>query len=398
MNALQLRLREQLEQHRKSDLYRHRLVLEGAQGPEVSVYGIPMLSFCSDDYLGLANHPDLVASMQQASASYGVGSGASHLVCGYSEVHQELEDALAEFTGRSRALLFSSGYVAKLGILNALLQKGDYVFEDRLNHSSLLDGGPSSGARFRRFPHNDDRQVSYLLQGCPREAVRLVVVDGVFSMDGDTSPLANMARVCREQEASLMVNDAHGFGVLGRRGAGSLEQAGLDESDVPILMATLGKALGCAGAFVAGSEDLIESLIQFARSYVSTPAIPTAVAAASLTALRVMQRESWRRHYLQLLVTRFRMGASQLGLPLMKSHSAIQPLLLEDSSRALEVSERLRQQNILVSAVRPPTVPQGTARLRITLSAAHKEEHIDRLLDALDKVRSQAGTDTTPGR
>jgi 8-amino-7-oxononanoate synthase len=386
MNALQLRLRRQLEESRQSDLYRQRLVLEGAQGPEVTVYGIPMLSFCSNDYLGLANHPDLVAGMQQAAATYGVGSGASHLVSGHSEVHQELEEALAEFTGRSRALLFSSGYMANIGVLNTLLQKGDYVFEDRLNHASLLDGGLSSGARFRRFPHSNAEQLAYLLQGSPEEAVRLVVVDGVFSMDGDSAPLGSLARVCNQQRASLMVDDAHGFGVLGATGAGSLEEVGLEEKDVPVLMATLGTALGCAGAFVAGSEDLIETLIQFSRTYIHSTAMPPAIAAASLTALRVMQAESWRRSYLHLLVTRFRMGAGQLGLPLMDSSTAIQPILLGEAGRAPDFSERLRQQNILVSAIRPPTVPEESARLRITLSAAHKEEHIDRLLDALDKA------------
>lgn len=386
MNALQLRLRQLLEERRNSDLYRHRQVLESAQGPEVTVNGVPMLSFCSNDYLGLANHPDLVASMQEAAAAYGVGSGASHLVSGHSRAHHELEEALAEFTGRSRALLFSSGYMANFGVLSTLLQKGDYVFEDRLNHASLLDGGLASGARFRRFPHSNAEQLAYLLQGCPEDAVRLVVVDGVFSMDGDISPLGSLARLCIQQRASLMVDDAHGFGVLGATGAGSLEEAGLDENEVPVLMATLGKSLGCAGAFVAGSDDLIEALIQFARSYIYTTAMPPAVAAAGLTALRVMQRESWRRSYLHLLVTRFRMGAAQLGLPLMDSNTAIQPLLVQESARAVDISEGLRQQNILVSAIRPPTVPEGGSRLRITLSAAHKEEHVDRLLDALDKA------------
>jgi len=375
------RLLATLEQRRAAGLYRQRLTLESAQGPLVQVAGRQYLNFCSNDYLGLAAHPRVIARFRSAAAQYGVGSGASHLVCGHSAPHHALEEALAEFTGRARALLFSSGYMANIGILTSLLQRGDYVFEDRLNHASLLDGGLHSGARFQRFAHNDVGALEAKLRGA--DGARLVVVDGVFSMDGDTAPLAALAALCTAQDAWLMVDDAHGFGVLGEHGVGSTEAAGLDASAVPVLMATLGKALGTAGAFVAGSELLIEGLIQQSRNYIYTTALPPAVAAASLEALSLVREEAWRRQHLADLIQRFRRGAAQLNLPLMLSVSAIQPLLVGDAARAVALSERLREGGFLIGAIRPPTVPAGTSRLRITLSAAHSAEHVDRLLEQL---------------
>jgi 8-amino-7-oxononanoate synthase len=357
------------------------LSLQSAQGPVVRLHDGEYLNFCSNDYLGLAAHPRVVAAFQRAAAQYGVGAGASHLVCGHSAVHQQLEEALAEFTGRPRALLFSSGYMANTGILSSLLQAGDHVLEDRLNHASLLDGGLHSGARFQRFGHCDVPALERKLARV--DGVKLVVVDGVFSMDGDSAPLAELDVACRRHDAWLMVDDAHGFGVLGERGAGSTEQAALDVAAVPILMATLGKALGTAGAFVAGSELLIESLIQLARTYIYTTALPPAVAAASLESLRLLGEESWRRTHLADLIRRFRRGAAQLSLPLMDSSSAIQPLVVGDAGRALKLSTRLRQQGLLIGAIRPPTVPAGTSRLRITLSAAHSEAQVDALLAQL---------------
>ena len=340
-----------------------------------------MSPFCSNDYLGLASHPRLVESFQQAAREYGVGSGASHLVCGHSRPHHQLEEALAELTGRPRALLFSSGFAANTGTLTTLLQKGDNVFQDRLNHASLLDGGLHSGARFRRFVHNDVADLARKMDGV--EGPKLVVVDGVFSMDGDTAPLPELASLCREQKAWLMVDDAHGIGVMGAGGAGSVSAAGLDSQDVPVLMATLGKALGTGGAFVAGSDTLIEALIQQARNYIYTTAISPAVAAATLTSLQLLEEESWRREHLMTLIQRFRQGAQQLGLPLMASNSAIQPLLVGDASQAMGMSEALREKGLLIGAIRPPTVPAGTSRLRITLSASHTEAQVDRLLEEL---------------
>jgi 8-amino-7-oxononanoate synthase len=375
------RLRTTLEQRRTAGLYRQRLTLESAQGPLVQVGGRQYLNFCSNDYLGLAAHPRVIKRFCSAAAQYGVGSGASHLVCGHSIPHHALEEALAEFTGRARALLFSSGYMANTGILTSLLRRGDYVFEDRLNHASLLDGGLHSGARFQRFAHNDVGALEAKLRAA--DGARLIVVDGVFSMDGDTAPLAALAGLCTAQDAWLMVDDAHGFGVLGARGVGSTEAAGLTVSAVPVLMATLGKALGTAGAFVAGSELLIESLIQHSRNYIYTTALPSAVAAASLEALSLVKEEAWRRQHLGELIQRFRHGAEQLNLPLMASASAIQPLLVGEAAPAVALSERLRAQGFLIGAIRPPTVAAGTSRLRVTLSAAHSTEQVDQLLEHL---------------
>ena len=381
MGVFSGRLSAALAQRRKEGLYRQRLILESAQGPLVRMGGREYLNFCSNDYLGLAAHPRVIERFRSAAAEYGVGSGASHLVCGHSAPHHELEEALAEFTGRARALLFSSGYMANTGILTSLLERGDFVFEDRLNHASLLDGGLHSGARFQRFAHNDISALEAKLRSA--DGPSLIVVDGVFSMDGDTAPLAELAGLCAAQDAWLMVDDAHGFGVLGERGVGSTEAAGLDSSAVPVLMATLGKALGTAGAFVAGSESLIESLIQQSRNYIYTTALPPAVAAATLESLSLVQQESWRRQHLAGLIQQFRLGAGQLGLPLMVSNSAIQPLLVGEAACAVDLSERLRERGFLIGAIRPPTVPAGTSRLRITLSAAHSAEQVDRLLEQL---------------
>ncbi len=389
MGPLGDRLSAGLALRRKKDLYRQRLILQSAQGPVARVDGREYLNFCSNDYLGLAAHPRVIEAFQQAAASYGVGSGASHLVCGHSAPHHELEEALAEFTGRPRALLFSSGYMANMGILTALLRRGDHVFEDRLNHASLLDGGLHSGARFQRFGHGDVTALERKLNGVG--GIKLVVVDGVFSMDGDTAPLADLVAACSRHDACLMVDDAHGFGVIGERGAGSTEAAGLDADAVPVLMATLGKALGTAGAFVAGSELLIESLVQQARTYIYTTALPPAVAAASLESLRLVREESWRRGHLASLIARFRRGAAQLDLPLMASTSAIQPLLVGNADSAMLMSEKLRQAGLLIGAIRPPTVPAGTSRLRITLSAAHSEAQVDRLLEQLASCWAAAG-------
>ena len=381
MSGFPGRLQGVLSQRRENDLYRHRLTLESPQGPVVRLSGRDYLNFCSNDYLGLAAHPKLIESYRKAALDYGVGSGASHLVCGHSTPHHQLEEALAEFTGRPRALLFSSGYMANTGVLTSLLEKGDNVFQDRLNHASLLDGGLHSGARFQRFLHNDVDSLKLKMSAAVGE--KLVVVDGVFSMDGDIAPLAELATACEEQDAWLMVDDAHGFGVLGSRGGGSIEAAGMRAEQVPVLMATLGKALGTAGAFVAGSETLVEALIQQARNYIYTTAIPPAVAAASITALKLLGEEAWRREHLHGLIASFQRGARQLELPVMDSRSAIQPLMVGDAGRAMAMSTKLREKGLLISAIRPPTVPAGTSRLRITLSASHSAEQVDQLLEQL---------------
>ncbi|TXS90703.1 8-amino-7-oxononanoate synthase [Parahaliea maris] len=384
MSEFAHRLASALEERRQQHLYRERLVLESSQGPQVRLAGREMLNFCSNDYLGLAAHPKVIEALRRGAEEYGAGSGASHLVCGHSRPHHTLEEALAEFTGRPRALLFGSGFAANTAALSVLLQAGDTVLQDRLNHASLLDGGLHSGARLSRFPHNDVEALERKLNAVSGPS--MVVVDGVFSMDGDVAPLAQLAALTRRHDAWLMVDDAHGFGVLGQRGAGSLEAAGLDCEDVPVLMATLGKALGCSGAFVAGSEVLVESLVQFARNYVYSTAMPPALAVAGLAALNLLSEEGWRRAYLQNLIARFRRGAGQLGLPLADVGGPIQPLLIGAADEALALSQALRERGLLVGAIRPPTVPAGTARLRITLTASHTEAQVDQLLDALDNA------------
>ena len=375
-------LQPELDRRKGEHLYRQRRVVSTPQGPELVVDGRPMLGFCSNDYLGLANHPDIISAMQRGAEEYGVGSGAAHLVNGHSASHHALEEELAEFTGRPRALLFSTGYMANQGVITALLGRGDTIYEDRLNHASLIDGGLLSRASFKRFAHSDMDALSQQMSS-QESGEAMVAVDGVFSMDGDIAPLSEMAKICRDSSAWLMVDDAHGIGVLGESGAGSLEHLSLGLDDVPILMGTLGKAIGTFGAFVAGSEELIETLIQFSRSYIYTTASPPALAEASRASLKLVREESWRRERLQDLIKRFRSGAEQLGLPLMPSDTPIQPILAGSSEQALAWSSKLEQQGILVSAIRPPTVPEGSARLRITISANHSEEHIDRLLEAL---------------
>lgn len=379
-------LQAELEHRHSAQLYRQRRVLGGAQGAQVEIDGRPYTNFSSNDYLGLANHPRIVAAFTAATQRYGLGSGASHLVCGHSTEHHLLEQELADFTGRERALLFSTGYMANIGVVGALVGRGDHVFEDKLNHASLLDAGQLSGARMRRFIHNDTDQLRRYLSACDEGARKLVVVDGVFSMDGDCAPVKQLATIAAGHDAWLMVDDAHGFGVLGADGGGLLQQCGLGQDEVPVLMATLGKALGSFGAFVAGSEALIETLIQHARTYIYTTALPPAVAAATRESLRVLRQESWRRDHLQRLIRRLRDGMLALGLESSPSDTPIQALVMGDAGAALAASEALLRQGYYVPAIRPPTVPVGTSRLRITLSAAHSERDIDNLLAALARV------------
>ncbi|MTW21540.1 8-amino-7-oxononanoate synthase [Allochromatium palmeri] len=376
-------LRPRLDALKAQSLYRRRRLQDSPQQPQARVDGRPMLSFCGNDYLGLANHPEVIAALRDGAERWGVGSGAAHLVNGHSRAHQALEEALAEFTGRPRALLFSTGYMANLGVISALAGRNDTVFEDRLNHASLLDGALLSRARLRRYPHADAQALKRLIDTDP---ARLIVTDGVFSMDGDLAPLPGLAAIAREVGAWLMVDDAHGLGVLGRDGRGSLDHCGLGPEDVPILMGTLGKAFGTFGAFVAGSEELIETLIQSARSYIYTTATPPALAEATLASLDITRREHWRRERLAEWIDRFRTGATRIGLNLMDSPTPIQPIQAGSAEQALAWSAALEAAGLLVTAIRPPTVPEGTARLRVTLSAAHTADDIDRLLAALARL------------
>ncbi|MHA6162450.1 8-amino-7-oxononanoate synthase [Pseudomonas sichuanensis] len=374
-------LAARLAERRAADLYRQRPLLQSPQGPQVVVDGQPLLAFCSNDYLGLANHPEVIKAWCDGAERWGVGGGASHLVIGHSTPHHQVEEALAELTGRPRALLFSTGYMANLGAITALVGQGDTVLQDRLNHASLLDGGLLSGARFSRYLHNDPASLASRLGKATGNT--LVVTDGVFSMDGDCADLPALAEVARARGAWLMVDDAHGLGTLGAKGGGIVEHFGLGIEDVPVLIGTLGKACGTAGAFVAGSEELIEALVQFARPYIYTTSQPPALACATLKALELVRQETWRREHLAVLIRQFREGAEQIGLKLMDSDTAIQPILIGDAARAMALSRRLRERGLLVTAIRPPTVPAGSARLRVTLSAAHSEAQVQLLLNAL---------------
>ncbi|NQD93055.1 8-amino-7-oxononanoate synthase [Pseudomonas sp. CrR25] len=374
-------LASRLAERRAAHLYRQRPLLDSPQGPLVRVDGCELLAFCSNDYLGLANHPQVIEAWQAGAAKWGVGGGASHLVIGHSTPHHELEEALAEFSGRPRALLFSTGYMANLGAVTALVGQGDSVLEDRLNHASLLDAGLLSGARFSRYLHNDAASLAGRLAKASGNC--LVVTDGVFSMDGNLADLPALCAAAKTRGAWVMVDDAHGFGPLGATGGGIVEHFGLGADDVQVLVGTLGKAFGTAGAFVAGSEALIETLVQFARPYIYTTSQPPALACATLKSLQLLRSEHWRRDHLNALIRRFRVGAEEIGLQLMDSATPIQPILVGDSGRALRLSQMLRERGLLVTAIRPPTVPAGGARLRVTLSAAHSAAQLEWLLEAL---------------
>lgn len=345
------------------------------------------LDFAGNDYLGLAKDPRVQAAQAEGARRFGAGAGASHLVNGHLAVHEALEEALAAWTGRERALLFSTGYMANLGVLQALSNPDTAIFHDRLNHASLLDGGALSGARSRRYHHNDIDDLTRLLarSAC---AHKLVVSDGVFSMDGDVADIAALARVSQQHDAWLMIDDAHGLGVIGANGSGCVGPR-WDSQQVPILVGTLGKALGTAGAFVAGDALLIEHLTQFARSYVYTTAQPPSVAAATLEALTIVQREPEHRERLERHIGYFREEATRLALPLSESRTPIQPLHLGSESRLLQWAERLHHAGIDVGTIRPPTVPKGGSRLRVTLSASHSRSDIARLLEALDTCRRE---------
>ena len=373
-----------LDERKIRALYRTRHVKGTAEGAEIEVEGRRYINFSSNDYLGLANHPRLKQALQRGLDQYGLGSGASPLITGHSRPHQRLEEELAAFVERPRALVFSTGYMANLGVISALAGREDTVIEDRLNHASLIDAAVLSRARLKRYPHGVVGALERLLLGTTRGRA-YVLTDGVFSMEGDLAPLPSIATACQRHNAVLMVDDAHGFGVLGPHGQGSLGYFGLDMTEAPILMATFGKALGVFGAFVAGSEAIIETLIHKARSYIYTTALPPALIEAVREALVVVRSESWRRERLMGLIQHFKNGAKALGLPLKPSDTAIQPVIVGEAAAALQRAERLQEQGLYVVPIRPPTVPEGTARLRISLTAAHTEDHIDRLLEVMSR-------------
>lgn len=379
MSAVPLAARlAELEQR---GLLRTRNALAGPQGARVIVDGHEYLSFCSNDYLGLASHPDVVSAARLGAERYGVGAGASHLVSGHSVAHGELEAALARFVNLPRALYFSSGYMANLAVASALLGRGDWMLCDKLNHASLNDAAILARAKMRRYPHRDLAMLERMLAGCDRGR-KLVATDAVFSMDGDIAPLPQLLALCERYDAWLLVDDAHGFGVLGNGGRGALAHFGL-AADRIIYMGTLGKAAGVCGAFVAGGDDVIETLLQRARTYIYTTASPPLLAHALLASLRIIERDEWRRQRLGALALRLKQGLKLRRLRLLPSTTPIQPIVAGENETALRVARLLKQAGVLVPAIRPPTVPRGQARLRVSLCANHDEADVDQLVAAL---------------
>ena len=375
-----------LAERQLSGRYRRLRTRSGEQGVSVIIDGKEMLSFCSNDYLGLAAHPIITKAFINAAETEGVGSGAAHLLSGHSYYHQQLEEALADFMGQQSVLLFSSGYQANLGVIDGLMSRGDVVIQDKLNHASLLDGGRLSTAKSWRYHHADMGSLQRRLRQTEDSDCRLVVTDGVFSMDGDLAPLQPLIQLTQKHQAALMVDDAHAIGVLGKHGRGSVEHWQVKAEHMPIVMGTLGKAFGTAGAFVAADKDVIETLIQQSRTFVYTTAQPAAVAAASLASLVLVRTENWRREKLQTLIEQFRKGAAELGIATMNSLTPIQPIMIGDDKKAIVIGQELESRGFLLGVIRTPTVPLGSARLRVTLSTNHTEQNIKQLLEALEDV------------
>ena len=375
------RLSAQLEELRRAGLMRSRLTLESAQGPRIRIDGQEHVAFCSNDYLGLAADPRIVAAVVKAVQRYGVGSGASHLVTGHSVAHDRLETALAEFVRMPRALLFSTGYLANIGVVTALAGREDAVFSDALNHASLIDGIRLSHAQVVRFAHCDVNALGRALEQSQARS-RFVVTEGVFSMDGDIAPLPAILELCERFEAWLLVDDAHGFGVLGAEGRGVLEHFGMASPRI-IYVGTLGKAAGVSGAFVAGAATMVETVLQRARSYIYTTASPPFLAAAVEASLTIIREETWRRRRLSALIDLLKRGLRGSRARLSPSETPIQPLIIGGNADAVRASQALRERGIIVPAIRPPTVPEGTARLRISLSSAHDEADVEGLVVAL---------------
>lgn len=380
-------LKKELEQRQAQGLMRQRRLLDSPQAEQITADEHQYLSFCSNDYLGLANRPELIAAMQAAAGNSGVGSGASNLITGHHRYHDTLEKQLADFVGMPAALLFSTGYMANIGVLGALVSRGDAIFADKLNHACLNDGGYYSMAEFKRFAHNDVAALEKLLQAS-KARHKIIAADAVFSMDGDIAPIPEYLKLCEQYDAYLYMDDAHGFGVLGKHGSGTLSHFGLKSPRI-IMMATLGKAAGVAGAFVAGEQVVIDYLIQTAKSYVySTPA-PPALSATLSASLKLIEKGDDLRAHLRHLIATLKQNLHLKRWQLMPSETAIQPLLIGSNHEALRVGEYLQKQGILVPAIRPPTVPVNTARLRISLSAAHKTEDVVKLAEALNQAEKE---------
>lgn len=391
--SIQNRFQPLLEQRRQQHLYRSRPLVTSAQSAKMQINGLQVINFSSNDYLGLANSPQIKQKLTQALATglISYGAGAAHLVTGHHLQHHIAEDEIADWLGCERALLFSTGYMANLAVQQVLMQPGDIILADKLNHASLIDGALQSAATLKRYPHLDIMALERRLQQASRENQQVMIVtDGVFSMDGDLAPLPQIQKLAQTYQAWLLVDDAHGFGTLGQHGKGCFEYFGLEPDENTILVGTLGKAFGTSGAFVAGSSVLIESLVQFARPYIYTTAMPQLNALAIREALKLVRSAEVggaSRETLQQHIKQFKAGAKAIGLTLWESPTPIQPILLGDSETALRWSEKLKQKGFWVTAIRPPTVPTGQARLRITLSASHSQQQIESLLQALAETQ-----------
>ncbi|MBP6077139.1 MAG: 8-amino-7-oxononanoate synthase [Nitrosomonas sp.] len=380
-------LAEQLHAREQQGLRRFRQVVESPQATHITINGHDYLAFSSNDYLGLANHPNLIQSVCEGAQQYGVGAGASHLIHGHSAAHHRLEDALAQFVGFPQALLFSTGYMANIGVVTALVGREDAIFADKLNHASLNDAALLSRAKFIRYTHLD---LAALEQRLAATNVRrkLVISDAVFSMEGDIAPIPQLVALCEKYHALLLLDDAHGFGVLGKQGRGSLFMHDHLKNHSPniVYMATLGKAAGVFGAFVAAQAEIIETLIQSARSYIYTTATPPLLAHALLASLRLIEQDEWRREALARNIAQLKEALQSSPWQLLPSSTPIQPLLIGDNDETVRISQGLRERGILVPAIRPPTVPQGTARLRISLSATHQPQDIRHLTQTLHEL------------
>ncbi|MDQ3289469.1 MAG: 8-amino-7-oxononanoate synthase [Pseudomonadota bacterium] len=376
-------------QREASSRTRIRRTVSHRDGARCIVDGRELLNFCSNDYLGLSQHFAVLGALQDTAAREGAGGVGSHLVCGHHAIHDALEGELADWLGAPRALLFGNGYLANLAVMQSLLGEGDVCVQDRLNHASLIDAARLSGCRLRRYPHADAEGAIRQLRSMP-DGMAMLATDGIFSMDGDVAPLRELALVSRVQKSLLYVDDAHGVGVHGPEGRGSVAAARLGVAEVPLQMVTFGKALGSYGAAVVGDADLISHLAEVARPYIYTTALPPAQAAASLAGLKLASTEHWRRERLGELITRFRARAIRAGMVLLPSDTPIQPVLLGSDARALSVAGTLERHGYWAPAIRPPTVPDGRSRLRVALSALHSNADIDGLVDALARARDRA--------
>jgi 8-amino-7-oxononanoate synthase len=376
---MSLTFEKSLIQHKQKGLYRQRKILQSLIGMQRRYNDKKFCSFSSNDYLGLAKHPAVIKSFKEAADDYGVGSGSSYFLGAYNRYHHELELALAEFLNFPKVLVFSTGYMANLGILGSLLQRSSALFADKLSHASLIDGAKLSTALFKRYLHNNLVSLEkHLIQSVAKQ--KFIMTDGVFSMDGDIALLPSLIEIAKKFSSTLLVDDAHGIGILGKNGGGICEQFGCKPD---ILSGGFGKAFGCFGGFVASNEIIIENLIQFARPYMYTTALPAALAKAAYTSLLLLQTENWRREKLQRLIKYFKRISKQLDLPLLPSDTPIQPILIKNTEQTMALSAYLLQNGFLVNAIRPPTIPENTSRLRISLSALHSEDEINRLLEQI---------------